>query len=91
MQRIDFQRVLEGVNRLRKLLGLHVGCAEKIPGVGIVGIDLSDMFESVDRGLRVASVFASSPRLYQALGFFGSCLSASSNAALASSTFCRFR
>ena len=34
-----------------------VGCAEEIPGVGIVGIDLGDVLESVDRGCRAISEF----------------------------------
>ena len=68
MKRIDFQRVLEGVDRLGKLLGLHVGRAEEIPGVGIVGVDFGDVIEGVDRGLGSPVFFASRPRLYQAYG-----------------------
>ena len=84
--------MLEGVDRLRKLLGLRVGRAQEVPGVGIVGIDLGDVLETRrSTACGLADVFRSSPRLYQACGSFGSCLSASSSAALASSTFCRFR
>ena len=48
MQRIDFQCVLERVNRLRKLLGLHVSRPQEIPGVGVVRIDFGDVLEIFD-------------------------------------------
>ncbi len=57
VQRVELQGVLEGVNRLRELLGLHIGRAEKVPGVGVVGVDPGDALEGVDGGLRVAGVF----------------------------------
>src|SRR5208282_955085 len=57
VQRIDFQRVLQRIDSLRKLLGLHVGGAEKIPRVGVVRINLSDTLERIDRGWRVAAIF----------------------------------
>ncbi len=41
---------------MRKLLGLGIRGTEKIPGVGIAGIDLGDAPECVDGGLRVSSV-----------------------------------
>ena len=36
MQRVEFERVLEGVDGLGKLLGLHVGGAEEVPAVGVL-------------------------------------------------------
>ena len=49
--------MLESVDGLGILLGLCVHRAEEVPGVGIVGIDLSDAAEGVYRGLRIARVF----------------------------------
>ena len=48
--------MLEGVDGLRKLFGLHVRRAQKIPGVGVVRIDLDNMLEGIDRGLSVAGI-----------------------------------
>ncbi len=56
MQRVELQRVLESVNGLRKLFGLHVGCAEEIPGVGVVGIEFDDVLERVNRALCIARI-----------------------------------
>ena len=56
VERIDFQRVLECFDRLRKLLGLHVGRTQKIPGIGVIGIDFDDALECFDRSLRVARI-----------------------------------
>ena len=58
MNGIDFQRVFKGIDRLRKLLGLHVGRAEEIPGIGVIWIDLDDVLERFDRSLRVARIFS---------------------------------
>src|SRR5437762_11379797 len=57
VQWIEFDGVLESFDRLRILPGLRIGAAQKVPGVGIVGIDLSDAAEGVYRGLRIARVF----------------------------------
>ena len=53
--------MLESVNRLRKLLGLRVGRAQKIPGVGIVGVDFDDALECIDRRRRIARVLGQHP------------------------------
>ena len=56
VQWIDFQRVFESFNGLWKLLGLHVRGAQKIPGVGVVRINLNYMLERINRRRRVARV-----------------------------------
>src|ERR1041385_3946131 len=49
--------MLESFGCLGKLLQLRICSAEKIPGVGIVRIDLSDFVERIRGRLRVAAVF----------------------------------
>jgi len=61
MQRVELQRVLEGVDGLGKLFRLHVGGAQEIPGVGVVRIQFDDVVERVNRRLSVAVFFASRP------------------------------
>ena len=68
MERIDLQCMLECVDRLRRLFGLHIGCAEEIPGVGIVGIDSNYMFEGIDRGLRIPRIFGKQPEVIPRVG-----------------------
>ena len=52
VERVDFQRMLEGIQRFGKLLELRVGRAEEVPGVGVVGIDFCDVAEGFDCLLR---------------------------------------
>jgi hypothetical protein len=61
MKRVHFQRVLKGINRLRKLPRLHIRRAQKIPRVGIVSIKLDYVMEGVNRALRVAGIFRQQP------------------------------
>ena len=58
MQTIQLQSALEGIDGLRKLLGLHVGCAQEIPGIGVVRINFADVLKSVNRCLHVARVLS---------------------------------
>src|SRR5208282_1643670 len=57
VQWIELQRVLEGINGLRKLFRLHVGSTQEIPCVRIVGVDLDYVMKGLDRGLGVACIF----------------------------------
>ena len=61
MNRVELQRVLKRFNGLRKLLGLHIRCAKKIPSVSVVRIDLDDALERIDRRLRIAGVLGQHP------------------------------
>ena len=56
VQRIELQRVLEGIDGLRKLLGLHGGCPQEIPCVGVVRINLDYVTKRVNRGLSIAGI-----------------------------------
>ncbi len=48
VQRVQLQRVLKGIDRLRKLLDLRVSRAQEVPGVGVIGIDFGNATESID-------------------------------------------
>ena len=70
MQRIQLERVLKGVNRLRILLALRVGSAQKIPGIGILRIDSGDAHKSVNRALRVVGVLVEQAEIEPGIGVF---------------------
>ena len=55
---------------MRKLLGLHIGCADEVPGIRIVWVDLDHVLESFDRGLRVAGVFREQAQAVPGVGIF---------------------
>ena len=55
--RIQFERVLEGIDRLRKLLELRISRAEEVPGVGIAVVNSDNVFEVFDRRVGIAAVF----------------------------------
>ena len=63
VQRVQFQRALKGVDRLRKLPVLRIDGTQKIPSIGVVGIDLGDMAESVNGGRGVRIVFEKQPQV----------------------------
>ncbi len=60
--------MLECFNGLRKLLGLHVCGAKKIPGVGIVRVDFDDALKCIDRRLRFARILGQHPEAVPGVG-----------------------
>ncbi len=62
MQRIQLERVLEGVNRLRKLLELRINRAQEVPGVGIAVVEFDHTAKIIHRRLRIAAVFLQHPQ-----------------------------
>ena len=56
VQRIQLERVLEGVNRLGKLFELRVSGAQEVPGVGVAVVNGDDVLEIFDRCFGVAAV-----------------------------------
>ena len=56
VQRIQLERMVECVNRLRKLLELRIHCTEEVPGVGITVVELDDVLKIFDRSLGIAAV-----------------------------------
>ena len=77
MQRIQFERMLEGVNRLRILLELRRRGAQKIPAVGVVRIDLGDVAKSIHRSLRIIGILVQQAQVEPGVGIVGSVLACS--------------
>jgi hypothetical protein len=71
MHRIYFQRVLESIDGLRKVFGLYVYCAEKIPCVSVVWIDLDYVTERDNRRLSVARILGKQSEVIPRVGIFG--------------------
>ncbi len=63
VQRVELQRVLESLDRLRKLFSLHIRRAQEIPRVGVVGIELGYVMKGVNRGLSVSSILREKPKV----------------------------
>ncbi len=62
VQRIQLERVLEGVDRLRKLPELGINCAQEVPSVGIAVVDFDHAAKIFHRSLRIAAVFLQHPQ-----------------------------
>ena len=54
-----------------KLLKLRMGCAQKVPGVGVIGINFGDFAESVDRSLRITVVLVQQSQVVPDVRIFG--------------------
>ena len=71
VQRIQLKRVLESINRLRKLPRLRVGCPDKIPTVGIVRVHLNHVSKRVDRPLRIVRVLVQQSQVEPGMRILG--------------------
>ena len=71
VQRVQLERVLEGVNRLWILLGLRVCRAQEIPGVGVVGIDFSDVLERINGRVGFVRVLRKQAEVVPGMRVFG--------------------
>src|SRR5579883_3145156 len=71
MQGVQLERVFEGLNGLRILLGLGVDAAEEVPGVGVVGIDFSDALEGSGGLVGLVGVFVEQAEVVPGVGVFG--------------------
>jgi hypothetical protein len=60
--------MFESRDGLGKLPELRANRTQKVPRLGVAGVDLNDMFEGVDGLLGIAAVLCNRPRLYQAWG-----------------------
>ena len=77
VQRIQLERMLEGVDGLRILLELRRRSAQKIPAVGVVGIDLGDVAKRVHRSLRIVGILVQQSQAEPGVGIVGRILAGS--------------
>ena len=68
VQRVELQRVLKGVDGLRKLFRLHVSRAQEIPGVRLIRVDLSYVTKGLNRGRSIASIFGQQAEVIPCVG-----------------------